>query len=163
MASKICILLTGILFYSSVRSQRLLDKEIASLHNTIERFLEKSDKYYEMRKPEIIFLILEIDSSGSVSDIHLLGDKENLDSTYPILKRIKAENFIAGQYIKWKNKVLSLPVYSLTGIDYDSIRKRSFTYIERSIIHHSTPFESRTSVMLRPLYYLPPAIQTTEY
>lgn len=165
MAPKVFLFLHCVLFYSCINSQKVIDKTSLALLNTVDRFLQKSDRYdparKDARKQEIILMVLEIDSNGSVSNIHLLGDRNNIDSTYSILQRMKPQDFTAKEFVRWKNKILNLPVYSLIGIEVDSAGKPTVSYVEKSIIHHSDPFESRTSVMLRPLYYLIPGLQVS--
>lgn len=163
MSSRIFILFVFTFLYSSIYSQVTIDKESMTLYNCINGFLTKADKYSENRKSEAILMLLEVDSNGSISKIHLLADNNNIDSSYSILTRMKPENFTPEQFGKWKNKIINLPVYSLTGINHDSTGKRILTYVENSIIHHSTPFESRRSVMPRPVYYLTPGIQVIRH
>lgn len=128
-------------------AQSQLEKDIRALHYTVSGFIQKTDKYYKARKPEVILMILEMDSCGRVLNIHLLADKNNFDTTFSILEKIKPVNFVGKKFTSWKDKTVNLSIYSLPGPN---------NYVENSIIHHSSAFGTRKAVMVRPLYYLPP-------
>jgi hypothetical protein len=135
-------------FNYSVIGQHVIEKDVKSLHYIINKFLQKRDKYYESRKDEFIFMILELDSSGIIANIHLLVDKKNVDTSYSILEKMKPDDFGGYKFETWKNKVINLQVYSLTG--------GARNYVDGAIIQHSNAWHSRKAIMIEPLYYMTP-------
>ncbi len=127
------------------KAQNQVEKDIRKLHYTIDGFIRRTDGYFKERKSEAMLMILEIDSAAAVKDIHLLVDTKNIDSSYVRLQKMKTSDFAAIKFISWKNKIINLPIYSLTS---------SVDYIEKSMIWTQSTLESRQSVLVRPLYYL---------
>lgn len=156
MSKSISIFLFGILVIASfnLNGQDQLERDIRKLHYTIDGFIQKTDGYFKGRKSEAILMILEIDSSGSVTDIHLLVDNNNIDSTYIRLQKMRPLNFEGIIFVSWKDQILNLPIYSLSGLERDTSKQFSSGYVENSIIHISTTIKSRGAVLIRPLYYM---------
>lgn len=149
MHRKILISFLGVVLLSfACKSQSFLEKDINGLHTIIYKFIEKRDAFYKGRKSEFVLMVLEMDTAGLVKDIHLLADKKNVDSSCTILERMIPRDFMGQRFTSWKDKTISLPVYSIAS---------TRNYVERSVVHFSSTIESKRTLMISPLYYLTPA------
>jgi hypothetical protein len=140
----------------AVRAQVPPDKETMKLYDIIIEFIDNRDDYYEGRKSEVIVMILEMDSTGAVNDIHLLADNNNIDSSYVILKKMKPADFGDTKFISWKNKVLNLTIYTISDLEIDKRKRYSSSYVANSTISISSTIQMRQAVMLPSLCYYTP-------
>jgi hypothetical protein len=147
------LLFVALLFSFAANSQAVADsqtkRDIGTLKYIVEGFLGESTRnYHEGRKSEVIMMLLEMDSNGIVFAIHLLADNDNLDSTYSRAKQMKPSDFGGTKFTLWKDKIVTMPIYSLMG-DYKLV------YVEKSIMYYSGIIAKRGSVMIPPFYFMP--------
>lgn len=107
---------SGLLTFSTF-SQSLTKEAEHSLDSTIWRFFDLSD--WEHISPEVAFggapasaflVLLSIDSSGKVSQVHLMSDYENKDSIFAIFSRLKPEVFKSWRSEACKGKIIIVPI-----------------------------------------------------
>ena len=97
-------------------AQSLSKKEINDLQTTIRLFLDKQGAFvkdHSPRKPEVILLLLDIDSIGRVADIHLLMDIRNRDTVGTALAKLSATDFTNWRPDSCRNKVVIQPIAGL--------------------------------------------------
>jgi len=140
----------------AVRAQVQPEKEALKLYDIIIEFIHNRDDYYEGRKSEVIVMILEMDSTGTVNDIHLLADNNNIDSSYVILKKMKPADFGDTKFISWKNKTLNLIIYTISSLEIDKRKWYSSSYVANSAISVSSTIQIRQAVMIPTLSYYTP-------
>jgi hypothetical protein len=116
MPTKIYILLCFLFFTGNAISQ--VADEVRFLENTIEDFFYNSKENFEMeaigkRTPSTAYFVtLEIDSSGSVTNVHLFTEGVK-DSAFAILHKLNAQSFKSWKEEKYKTKTILIPVVVL--------------------------------------------------
>jgi len=112
--AKILQLAACLFIYFSGHTQNGSGKELTQLQTIIFDFLSSRDSNTNTERPsEFILCLLNIDSSGRVSDIHLLADDKNKDSAYNILSRMEPAAFKSWKEEKHKGKTIIIPVMIL--------------------------------------------------
>ncbi len=119
MTKKYWSLIISVLLFYSAQSQNL-DK-VEKLENIISdyfynsRDLFKLEAIGKLNKPsEAFFIILDIDSLGSVLNVHLFAE-ELKDSGYAILKNLKPNHFKSWKEEEYKLRSVVIPVVVLSG------------------------------------------------
>jgi len=127
MHKKYWIIIISMLFFGSSKSQKL--PEIERLENIISEYFNNSRDIFELeaigkqvRPQEAFFVILDIDSFGSVMNIHLFSE-DTKDSGYAIIKDLKPINFKDWKEEEYKLRSIVIPVIVLSGD-----QKRNYVY-----------------------------------
>jgi hypothetical protein len=106
----------AIVFSLNSYSQSLTKREIYNLDSIILHYLQSADTldvYHESRKSSMVLITLETNLAGKVSNIKLLVDAGNIDSSYKILKKITPEDFRNWKSKSAKQKTLIIPFFTL--------------------------------------------------
>lgn len=100
----------------SAISQSLNNKDIIYLRLTVSNFLAKKEtmKENEERKSEFLTLLIQIDSTGNVSDLKIIADPMNLDSTYEYLGELRPSHFSDWKCNLCKGKTIMMPIASFS-------------------------------------------------
>ena len=161
MRTKIISLFVFTAIYSSCSAQKLTKIEFLSLKDIIGNFLSSYDSvYFEGRQSELATIILKIDSSGKVTNIHLLGN--NNDTVYAILKKMTGEDLKNWQCLHCKNKTLVLPYFYLSGNSkrnyIDELWNDFFSDKKLTYINKNTEFskEIRNFIITYVMYWVAP-------
>ena len=127
MNKKSWIIIICMLLFGSAKSQKLA--ELERLENIISEYFNNSRDISELeaigkqkRPQEAFFMILDIDSFGSVMNIHLFSE-DTKDSGYAILKKLKPVNFKDWKEKQYKSRSIVIPVIVLSGD-----QKRDYVY-----------------------------------
>jgi hypothetical protein len=112
---------------------------------------------YHQRIPEFIICLLDIDTTGTVSNIHLLADDKNKDSTYSYLSRMTGNAFKNWKFEKCKNKTIAIPLLSLVeGKDPENIRRLRELYAFKRLV---VEYETSSLVLISAIAYETPRIR----
>ena len=114
MHKKYFIAIICMFLFGKVKSQDL--PEIQRLEDIISDYFENSRNILELeaigklgRPDEAFFLILDIDSFGSVKTVHLFTE-EAKDSGYAIIKNLKPADFKSWKEEEYKLRSIVIPV-----------------------------------------------------
>jgi len=72
--------------------------------------LVKRVNYGNTAPSEAFLCLLDIDSSGKISDVHLLADERNKDSAFAIFSRMRPSDFGDWQVKKCQGKTILIPI-----------------------------------------------------
>ena len=105
----LCVLL----FNFSSEAQQPSDREILKLHLLLQDYLNTNQSPARQlhRSSEILLLMLDIDSIGYVSGVHLLADARNQDSVGSVLSKLNVTDFNRWHLENCSNKMLVLPIF----------------------------------------------------
>ena len=140
-------------------TQTLSWSEAYRLNFTIETYLRDHDTSPPVRNPELLTIMLETDSTGQVSGIHLYADTQNVDSSYAILSRLTIQDFSKWKVPACSNRILIIPIYSAGVGQYSNEAKfadKVFRDVYRDIQRPTRVMhEKGRSVFMSPIIYLP--------
>lgn len=142
--------LCTILISTCIAAQSLDKTDNQFFLRTLDTFLSKRDYEIEVRKTELTIIIMEVDSSGKVSGVHLFSDEKRRDRTYTILSQLKPEIFHRRRFEKCSGRLIFLPV--VTG----SAKAAAMGYpdtISRNV--HST-YEDKSVIWAKTIHYQMP-------
>jgi len=100
-----------LLFLTKGEAQKLTETEIDSINWKIFNFLQAKVEAAINVESEIILLVLQTDSSGNFSCVHLLADNENRDKVFQALNKFSTKDFSGWKPKDLKNMTVVVPIY----------------------------------------------------
>jgi|GEM_PF-3967200 len=160
MNKKVFFSLICIFHFISAYTQSLSNNEIYLLQAIISNFVAEKDNRPNAkteRSSELMFCLLQVDSTGRINSIDIFADDKNKDSTYSYLSRMSPLVLKDWKSEKCKGKTLLMPVVS---ISYGKIPDYMNNLIdERFIKPLAVMGEINKLVVITPLQYGTPVTE----
>jgi hypothetical protein len=126
------------------------------LTNKLETFVFKKDNLYNVKRTtQFIYILVGIDSNGTVKEIGLSGVKT--DTIYRILAELKPADLDKWQCINCKGKTIVIPLfYRSANNTMDDKVDQMLVYHYAKIPHKDMITEVGNTILIRWLYFSSP-------
>ena len=151
------ILIISLLFLVSlvsinVMAQSVTQKEANELHDILEKRLNKSEYRADKSKESLLFLLfLEIDTSGSISKLHILSEAFNPDTAF--LHLVTLNEFKNWKSVECRNKTIVLPVVIIATDPHESYINDIFSDLLWERQRKTPPLEKNKTILIKSFIY----------
>ncbi len=142
-------------------SQSLSRNELVRLGYRVESFILKQDSIYDAKRTsQFIYVMVSIDSNGTINKLDLSGVKA--DTIYQILSRLIPADLTDWKCLKCKGKTIVIPLFYFAGSDTNDNVRQMFISHYAKIPHKEMITEAGNTIFIRWLFFIAPSRQHEE-